>query len=620
MKKKKVIISIIMILMISLSISLFTELFIFNRQAFLNKTYSEKLKIIDDKGFQKEKDYYISTKKDSYLVLQGNKKYINKISFDYQSKNDFTWDYEVSNSFMEKTKKNKVSRVIHTTTRVVDVKKVEKIIIKIHRKGIKIKNITATNKITMNKSRILWILISIFSLIIILKYYSYFKNKIEKTFLLLGLLFGTLFILLTPVCLVTGNDDQVHFHRMYTLLDGKSSEWTYSGRYFNHIVIGNYKKYKSYEEINLYKKFLNENNNKKSITKEENIDSNIDYQDLIYLPFSIGYKIGKIIGLNFVDCIYLSKFCNLLLYLLIMYYAIKIIPVAKRLLLFIGLLPSSLYIASQFSYDATITAGMMISFAAFLMMRKNEKVDLKYLMIFVLGIVWASLPKIIYCPMLLLLLFLNQKYFDNKKQERMVKVGIILLVMILMSTYVLPVLTKTAVGDDRVPNTSVTEQFKYIIHAPVGYIKLLTNETIYNFDKMFFGIDTFSSLGYLNKKTEYFNLSNFIILVTILYLTFTNKVDKKIMDKKFKIIMSILLVTIWCLIWTALYLSWTPVASPRISGVQSRYFIPLLLPLLMILIPNGKKIEEKKNFYYLYISPIVILSYSLLFILIRLYK
>ena len=121
-----------MILMISLSISLFTELFIFNRQAFLNKTYSEKLKIIDDKGFQKEKDYYISTKKDSYLVLQGNKKYINKISFDYQSKNDFTWDYEVSNSFMEKTKKNKVSRVIHTTTRVVDVKKVEKIIIKIH--------------------------------------------------------------------------------------------------------------------------------------------------------------------------------------------------------------------------------------------------------------------------------------------------------------------------------------------------------------------------------------------------------------------------------------------------------------------------------------------------------
>ena len=45
------------------------------------------------------------------------------------------------------------------------------------------------------------------------------------------------------------------------------------------------------------------------------------------------------------------------------------------------------------------------------------------------------------------------------------------------------------------------------------------------------------------------------------------------------------------LIWTALYLSFTPVAHDKIAGVQGRYYIPLLLLAAAILSPRHIKNE-----------------------------
>ena len=70
-----------------------------------------------------------------------------------------------------------------------------------------------------------------------------------------------------------------------------------------------------------------------------------------------------------------------------------------------------------------------------------------------------------------------------------------------------------------------------------------------------------------------------------------------------------------CLIWTALYLSFTPVGSLVINGVQSRYFIPLILPLLIIINTNKIKTNfNKERLYYVYIILLTIISfYPILF-------
>ena len=55
------------------------------------------------------------------------------------------------------------------------------------------------------------------------------------------------------------------------------------------------------------------------------------------------------------------------------------------------------------------------------------------------------------------------------------------------------------------------------------------------------------------------------------------------MEKKYKLSLGAILFVVLGLIWSALYLSYSPVGSTHISGVQARYYYPLLLPLMLIL-------------------------------------
>ena len=63
-----------------------------------------------------------------------------------------------------------------------------------------------------------------------------------------------------------------------------------------------------------------------------------------------------------------------------------------------------------------------------------------------------------------------------------------------------------------------------------------------------------------------------------------------------KVVFTIAVAGISILIVTSMYLSFTPVGSSQINGVQVRYFTPLLLLGLLIFIPTTKKkITEVKN-------------------------
>ena len=78
-------------------------------------------------------------------------------------------------------------------------------------------------------------------------------------------------------------------------------------------------------------------------------------------------------------------------------------------------------------------------------------------------------------------------------------------------------------------------------------------------------------------------------LIYLLFVTFTNYISKKRISKGIKAVLGVLLVGMYVLIPTALYLSFTEVGSSTIEGVQPRYYICLLLPLLLILTPNKKR-------------------------------
>ena len=53
--------------------------------------------------------------------------------------------------------------------------------------------------------------------------------------------------------------------------------------------------------------------------------------------------------------------------------------------------------------------------------------------------------------------------------------------------------------------------------------------------------------------------------------------------KGIKFISAIVIVSVFLLIFTSLYMQWTPVYNDIIDGIQGRYFISLLMPLFLLL-------------------------------------
>ena len=76
---------------------------------------------------------------------------------------------------------------------------------------------------------------------------------------------------------------------------------------------------------------------------------------------------------------------------------------------------------------------------------------------------------------------------------------------------------------------------------------------------------------------------------------------------------------VMCLIWTSMYISYTEVGKTAMAGVQGRYYIPLLFPVLFTLSfnkVNTNRDRVRYNMVCMLISTFIIF-YSIWEILIR---
>lgn len=590
MKKKKLK-YIMLIVIISLTLSFLMELF-FNRNViFLNDT--KKAKVLEIHGLEKKGKWYQTTKKDAYIIMNFNTDYMNKLCFHYQSKKDFLWDIE----YQDEKILNSSSELIHQAIRKLG-KRIPDQTIKIHfhEKNIKVSNFYVDNKIGINLIRLLVMFSTCFGVAILVLYRKYFWKHLEKAFLFIGMVSGIMMILTVPKNVFVSWDDQIHIKHAYEFMNSEFSDFSPALR----LVTTHYKidgsAFQTQEEKILAYQELNRLHFTKSKDKIQVNNYGAKYNRVVYLPFFIGFEIAKLLKLNYITTFILAKLLNFLCYVFLIYLAVKVSTYAKKMIFLISLFTSNIFLSTQFSYDPTIIASIMLSIALFLRILEDPKLSKKYLLWFILCIIWASLPKAIYSPLLLLLLFIPNKKFDTKKQAYLFKGIIVMLTLLLMSTFVLPMLSGSVSGDPRGGETNASLQFRFILNNPLRYLKILTKFFILNGATLTFGDSAFISLSYLNDFVEpIIPLLYTINFILLLYVVFSDKFDKKIISNKMKTVFGICLIGISILISTALYISFTPVASETIAGVQTRYFIPLLILLLLILKPTSKNKQDIKD-------------------------
>lgn len=601
MEKKKLIHQVLICLVIALLAGCIGEI-LYNLPVFTGR--KEKSQVIELKDAEVENFVLeaglVQASENARITVNFKEQYVDKFIFDYSGNTESA----MRCSFIVHTKDTegkKAEKTIVENNNITAGRSVTNIRTKTNQidiifnemQNLTISGIQLDNTGNFSIVRFGFVFIFVFWIVWAIIYKGNMAEKPEKIFLSMALMVGLLTVLALPGHKV-GWDEEIHFRNAWGLsylMEGKT-EMFYppSTELMSVASIHNwpYDLPSSEEEKKDELHFWNANGDRALQENDQFYTGRIHIRlNLVgYAAQALFIEAAKITRLPFSVLFLLGRLGNFLMYVCVCYFAIKHIPVGKRILAVIAMMPTPLFVSCVYTYDATLNSFVFLGIAYVLgeILSDEEYISYKNYAVFVVALVIASFTKMIYAPLLLLGMLIPNSKFKSKKEMLYAKGLLVVLVLGLIATFILPAENNT---DARGGDTGVGRQLKVIFAHPVRYTQLLLTSIWERLLDFSIGTSAMSFMGHLGegRYTQW-------IIAFIAATALTDKNENHIrLNKLQKSIAAMIIFAITCLIWTALYLSYTPVGADIIQGVQGRYFIPLV-PLGLLLF-DFEKIENK---------------------------
>lgn len=318
-----------------------------------------------------------------------------------------------------------------------------------------------------------------------------------------------------------------------------------------------------------------------------------------HVPSGIVIAIARMFGLDFAVKYNLGRLANLIVYALVCFAGIRKIKSGKMLLAVICLFPTNLFLATNYAYDAWVTAFSILGISYYLYILQEPKKSLRTsdVIIMCAGFALAALPKLVYVGLMATAWFMYKK---NAKKKEIVRYYCILMAIFALVFLFFMLRSASSLGgsgDSRGGAVEPGQQVAGILANPFGYIKLL-----------FKFLTGYLSVGTMKEYISHFAYlgigEHWYIMAVLLGLTALTDCNPKA-EYKIPWLLKIFAVAIFAgmlaLIASSMYISFTPVGATTINGCQPRYIIPLLAPLLLIV--TGKRINliKNKTYYNLFV-------------------
>ena len=434
--------------------------------------------------------------------------------------------------------------------------------------------------------------------IISLVIWNIFKKnfKIEKIFLVAIIPIGLMYMFIIPVGRVP--DERAHLFRSYEISSGhliaKKNDLKQGGDYLPKNLNADFKDNEKYiDEIRIL-------NDKASKEKIFFLFPNTSlYCFITYIPQAIGISIGRILNLPLLCIALLGRFTNFLVWVLLMYHSIKLIPFKKFSLLIIMFLPMMLQEAASLSADA-LTNGIVflfISYILYLRYNKGRKVSKNDMIIISIITVIMSVCKIVYLPLCLLVFLIPVNKFDVKR-KKYIWISVLALVVIIINAFFLLKTVNYVVRTEDFINPGA--QIKHILNEPVEFFSVLFRTVYINFHLFTVSFVGEALCWYDVTISPIFTKLLWIIVILVSVL---DSFKFKRFDNLFFFLISSIIIL---LIFLCEYLTWTPVGALSIEGLQGRYFIPLTIPFLILFNLDNLKYDLNRIYKYLLLIMIFI--------------
>lgn len=432
-------------------------------------------------------------------------------------------------------------------------------------------------------------------------YFSY-KNKLKphNVALVLIIIFGLLLIFFTPP--MSFPDESAHFTRAELITEGHLyPEITDKGIYVDSYYFGLQQSYYGTT-------ILDNGSYNDPITDHKGYwEWTTSSPFYSYLLSALGIGIAKLLNLTTIWALYLSRIANLIFYGAVAYFMIKIIPKYKLHLLVFSTIPLCISQASSSSYDAFILTFTLIIITYFVKMYLGE-VNGKNLAIFLISVLLISLIK---QPYIILAFLVFALPFEDEKLKKIsiaAIIAMIVLAVLSVESLFSSLFTTTAIqtyNTSSTTNVSFVGQTRFIFSNPLIIFTLIKDMVVSIPDLFLLKANFFHYTGYKGIK-----LINFMYVIFYLAFSLFYKIDIEL-RKMERIILALIFLITYVGINVIFYLTWSPLGSSTILGVQSRYFLPIIALLPLIINTKYKEIEINE----IYIFTFIIICLTGLFLL-----
>lgn len=312
-----------------------------------------------------------------------------------------------------------------------------------------------------------------------------------------------------------------------------------------------------------------------------------------YFPQVVGITIARGLHMNNEQLLLFGRLFALGWYCLVMYWAIKLMPVKKMILFLVGILPMTMQQIVSYNYDSVLfgVCFFAISYMIYLVYVDRKVYWYDGAILIGIAVIIASI-KLVYLPIFAIALLIPKEKFGNSRK----KIGYGFLIM--LSSGLTIILSQLAMlqsmAGEGVAATGPGEKisFGYCLNHPVQVVAMFYR-TIERQSSRFLNEMIASPLGWLEMHLPGILIIGFVIILLISVLRCEKDRKDIVLSISFRVytIIGILLVVIG--VMAALFFSWTTVGNGEIEGIQGRYFLPIL-PLVLLCMQN-ETIVLKKN-------------------------
>ena len=459
-------------------------------------------------------------------------------------------------------------------------------------------------------------------LMVLLYWLSFHKTvRVERLFLLSGILLALAYMLFFPP--VSVPDEQAHYITAYRLSNLFLFHFDQIGnqdvliraadaeffRYFDGNGILDGDKYSLL--LQHFSWFAGGNTGMETYSYDA-----VTNVPLGYVASALGIAVGRVLHLGGGPVFYLGRMFNMAQYIALAYGAMRRIPLGKTVLFVISLFPMTLHLCASYSYDCMIIGVSMCFVAEVVRMIYGDSIRRRQL-IFCAVLCFILAPsKLVYTPLLFLVLLIPGDKLKavfprpNLLKALLILVGILGLLIGQLNSMA------SYVGESAGAYVSWAGEEGYsltwVLQNPIGTVIVFLN-TVLNMTDFYFSSLLGGSLGWLQISVPYYFCLPFAALFCLACMRRREEVPGLAFMPKCWVF---LLILGSCgLILASMFLSWTPIDSGIILGVQGRYFLLLLPAVFLLLRGNGITVSGGVDRHIVFLSStlnILVLAYCFL--------